>query len=394
MIMLILIDFSIYASYASTDQLLESNNIFKTDLEMIKEPNELLRGFYPEQPGIGGRTYYIKNMLTGQYLDVQNGTAGNGTNVWQYTFNGSLAQQWYLYSYGNGDYSLLSPVGNNGTYRFALDISNGKNENGANAQIWSIVDTDAQKFSIGKTTYGTYVLFTKCSNYEKAIVVNGPTCDVGRNVDQYTFQKHINEIWILEPVNRDVDKGIDYAKTNYQQYTHAYPNLTNFEGSTADCANFASQCLLSSGIHYDGDWRVYRKNFNYSQPTNAGELDNTWDLCQPRTSPWISAKQFGDYWRTKTTPGVYDANYILNHPGEIFSKIYQKGDIIQIAKNNFGFVAESEHTMFISDYTTYNGITNFALTYHSNSAKDKNLIQICEEYKNQGKNPYFVFFKI
>lgn len=373
-----------------------NNEVVGNDLviENMSINNNSTRALQPNNSEIGGRTYYIKNMVTGQYLDVEGGNATEGTNVWQYKFNGTQAQQWYIYSYGDGTYSIYTPLGNDGTYKYALDISNGSGDNYANVQIWTANGTDAQKFSIGRTTYDTYVLFTKCSNYDKAVVLNGPSCDEGRNVDQYTFQGYRNEAWILEPVSRNVELGIRYAHMNYNQYVSAYPNLTGFEGSTSDCANFVSQCLLASGVHYDGDWKIYRKNFDIDKPRKVAELDNTWELCQPRTSPWISAREFGDYFRTKTTPKAYTVNYILEHQDEIFNKNYYKGDVIQMATNRLGFLAESNHTMFITAYNSYNGKQNFALTYHSISVKDKNLIEICQEYKNEGKNPYMVFFSI
>lgn len=336
-------------------------------------------------------------MLTGQYLDVAGGVAANGTNVQQYKYNGTDAQKWYAYYNSDGTYTFFTPLGNDGTYRYALDISGGSGDNYTNVQIYTPNFTDSQKFSLAITNLQTYVLFTKVSNYQKAVVVNGPTCNQGGNIDQYTFQAHSNECWILEPVNFDTNLGVKYAHTNVENYVPAYPNLTNFEQNgemqTLDCANFVSQCLVASGKHYDGDWKIYRKNFNIYQPTNVTELDNTWELCQPRTSPWINAKQFGDYWRTKTTPEAYTVNYILDHPDEIINKNYHVGDVIQIAVNRI-IVAESEHTMYITDYGTYNGKQSYELTYHSHSNKDKNLLQICQEYKNDKKNPYMVFFSM
>ena len=40
--------------------------------------------------------------------------------------------------------------------------------------------------------------------------------------------------------------------------------------------------------------------------------------------------------------------------------------------------------MFITRYGKYNGIMNFELTYSSNPTINKNLIQICQEYRNKG----------
>lgn len=49
--------------------------------------------------------------------------------------------------------------------------------------------------------------------------------------------------------------------------------------------------------------------------------------------------------------------------------------------------------MFITRYGKYNGIMNFELTYSSNPTINKNLIQICQEYRNKGQNPYIDFLK-
>lgn len=373
---------------------IQAKNIINTQLNINNKKEIKMMYQRLESPELGGRLYYIKNMLTGQYLDVQGGNASNGTNVWQYKYNGTKAQQWYLNHNEDGTYTIFSQVGSENGYIYALDISNGSSDNCANVQIWYNNNTDAQRFNIVRTTEETYVLYTKCSNYQKAVVLNGPTCEEGRNVDQYTFQGHINEAWILEPANRNIDLGIRYAETNYNKQTFAYPYLINFNGHTANCANFVSQCMLASGIHYDNDWKVYRKNFNYDVPSNVNELNDTWELCQPKTSPWISAKKFGEYWIKKVNIKKFDVNYILNHPTEIYAQNFYKGDVVQIAQNNLGFLGASEHTMFITRYGKYNGIMNFELTYSSNPTINKNLIQICQEYRNKGQNPYIVFFRM
>lgn len=61
---------------------------------------------------------------------------------------------------------------------------------------------------------------------------------------------------------------------------------------------------------------------------------------------------------------------------------------------NLGIRAESWHTMFITNYLKYNNKDSYALTYHSESKIDKELLRICEEYKAQGRNDYLVFFSI
>ena len=55
-----------------------------------------------------GKIYRIKNANSGLYLDVADGGSSNGTNVQQYTFNGSTAQKYKIVSAGDGYYKLLT----------------------------------------------------------------------------------------------------------------------------------------------------------------------------------------------------------------------------------------------------------------------------------------------
>ena len=59
-------------------------------------------------PGIvNGTVYYIKNIYNGKYLDVKNGTDANGTDVWTYTYNATLAQRWRAVRNSNGTYTFF-----------------------------------------------------------------------------------------------------------------------------------------------------------------------------------------------------------------------------------------------------------------------------------------------
>lgn len=109
---------------------------------------------------------------------------------------------------------------------------------------------------------------------------------------------------ILEPVSRNYTLGVYYAIKNYDNYVSAYPNLSTCNDEVGgDCANFVSQCMLASGIHYQNSWYVYRKNGNYFVPTTVKQLNNTWKLAD--SSPWISARQFANYWKSNSTYRAY-----------------------------------------------------------------------------------------
>lgn len=358
------------------------NTVLQVDTELIPEVSNQSQMRSIETSDVAGKEFFIKNMYTGQYLDVAGGVSGNGVNVQQYKFNGSDAQRWYFHDNQDGTFSIYSRLSDDNYYRYALDISNGSTADCANVQIWSITDTDAQKFQISRTAeYSSFVFFTKVTNYSKAIVLNGPTCDQGRNVDQYTFQYHVNEMWILEPVSLKMKFGIEYAKTNYNHTVAAYPNTSGIGGN---CANFTSQCLLSSGLHYTSDWYVYRKNDNYWAPTSVSQLDNSWELADP--SPWISAKEFGKFWQARSNYHCLKGKDIVEDPTLMLKLAVHTGDAVQIADNILGIKGNSTHTMFISGVTN----TDLLVTYQSDNTLQRSLIDICEDHPND----YFVFYEI
>lgn len=334
---------------------------------------------------LNGKEFFIKNVYTGQYLDVSGGTAANGTNVQQYKYNGTDSQRWYMKYNGDATFSIYSRLGNNGSYKYALDIANASADNYANVQIYEINGTNAQKFQIGCTQNSTVVLYTVISNSSKAVVVNGPTCDQGRNVDQYTYQGHVNEQWILEPVNRDYTMGVYYARKNYDSYISAYPNVTKLGPNGGNCSNFVSQCMLASGIHYQNDWYVYRQNGTYTDVTTTDELDYSWELADP--SPWISAKSFAKYWKPNASYHDYKGKEILNNPTLIANSNMSMGDVVQLADANLlGNLGTATHTMYVTE--VQNG--DCVLTYQSINVRAGSLLDLCKRYPNN----YFILYDI
>lgn len=384
-VFILLVSILISISNATND--FNNNLLLVDDTTITKYEENNVKSRSLTYGDISGKEFFIKNMYTGQYLDVAGGIATNGTNVQQYKYNGTDAQRWYIRNNGDDTFSFYSRAGNDGTYKYALDISNASGENYANVQIWQINGTDAQKFQISQSVYSTFIFSTKASNFSKVIVLNGPTCNEGQNVDQYTFQTHANEMWILEPVGKYPILGVEYAKKNYNHYVMAYPNLNHF----GDCANFASQCMLAGGMHYQNDWKVYRKNNNFPAPTTIDQLNDTWELCSPRTSPWISAVQFGRYWKSLQSNIVwlsFKGSYAYNNPEEIMSFNIAEGDVMQQAENILNNIGDSKHTMYITGYTTYDSKPSFVVTGHSSEQPGKPLLQICKE----NPDDFFIIF--
>ena len=95
---------------------------------------------------VSGEYYRIEAAHSGKVLDVANGSNKSGTNVWQYSYNGSAAQLWRFVSAGNGYYYIQSKLG---TY---LDVYGGTASNGNNVWAYSLNKSNAQKWKLSRTT--------------------------------------------------------------------------------------------------------------------------------------------------------------------------------------------------------------------------------------------------
>ncbi|MBQ3306311.1 RICIN domain-containing protein [Candidatus Saccharibacteria bacterium] len=82
---------------------------------------------------------------TDRVLDVANGGTASGSNVWQYKYNGTLAQKWIVKEVGDGKYSFQSAL--SGLY---LDLANNPFtvNNGSNLQTYTGNGTTAQIFTL------------------------------------------------------------------------------------------------------------------------------------------------------------------------------------------------------------------------------------------------------
>lgn len=165
-----------------------------------------------EYSELNGKWFYIKNAYTGYYLDVAGGTAQGGTNIQQYEYNGSSAQKWFFEYQGNGEYLILTDVGstisNNTKYlNYALDIDCGTNANGTQIHLWNVNAGDTQRVGFTRTDDSTYVIWTKCSNFNRVASLADNLCVNGINVHQWEYFGETTNQWILEPVWTDVRYG-------------------------------------------------------------------------------------------------------------------------------------------------------------------------------------------
>ena len=159
------------------------------------QPNQPNQPAQPQQGVISDGWYYIKNVHAQKYLQVQYNAANNAQNVELASGTGASGQKWYVKNLGNGYFTLQSRVGN-----FMLDIANGANADGANAQIYSAYSGDPQQFTVRYAGNGNYAILSKCSYQSKALdAANWGTSD-GTNVCQWSYSGGNNQLWKFERI--------------------------------------------------------------------------------------------------------------------------------------------------------------------------------------------------
>lgn len=330
-------------------------------------------------------TFYIKNAYSGRYLDVSGGVKSNGTNIQQYEYNGTASQQWNMRYNGDGTITLFSALGNN----FVMDISGGLNVNGTNVQIYEYNGSDAQKFKVLGRNNGTMLFPVKVSNFEKTIEVKNSNCKNEGNVELNTRNSSWNQEWILEPVAHDWALGTYYTTHNHQEgnndyskYVHAYPKFNS------DCTNFVSQCLLAGGIHYNGDWYMYRKNNLYNEISSNWQVNTSWETVIP--GPWMGANEFKTYFVNNVAKKGYRAkgSQILENPSMMWNLNFVKGTVVQIAYGSGDKSGQSFHSLIITDYTTDNGNNTYLLTCHTKNISAISLLELCKIYPDD----HFLFY--
>ena len=139
--------------------------------------------------------YRIVNRHSGLCLDVSGSNTASGTNVQQWTGNGSLAQTWEVsFNKDDSTYVLTSAI-----HGKAVDMGGWSKDNGGNAIIWDNNNTDNQRWYITSVDGGYSFLINKHSN--KCLEVGGWSTEAGGNAIQWDYFAQPNQQWKFEMVN-------------------------------------------------------------------------------------------------------------------------------------------------------------------------------------------------
>ena len=152
--------------------------------------------------------YRLRNVGSGKYLNVHNGVDANTTNVYQWTADGTVEQNFRLEEKINGKYHIRAMCSSDG-YNRVLDIvkSGGVVASGCNVEIYNPTDPVAQEWLFYDMGNGRYKI-VPASNTSVALTSygtsngtsSGQTSTSAGNVFVQTYTGSLNQLWVFEPI--------------------------------------------------------------------------------------------------------------------------------------------------------------------------------------------------
>jgi len=196
--------------------------------------------FIPEEG-----TFMLKNLGSGKYLNVDNGIDTDGTNVYQWSSDGSIEQK-FKFEYESGSwYRIQAVCSSNGNNR-CLSISGATTtvSNNSNVVINAANNDIAQHFTIHSAGAKTVVLKPRY-NSNLALTAyglsngsaTGTTSSSAGNVFVSSYSSSNNyQKWVLEPVlaSLTIPEGSYYITTLDMMFlspSGAYQIVTDYTGS-------------------------------------------------------------------------------------------------------------------------------------------------------------------
>lgn len=151
---------------------------------------------------ISGISYYITNKNSGLSLDLPEGKLDSGTNVQQWDFNKSWAQQWKLISVDEKYFRIVSL----GDESKCVAVAENSAADGVNVELQEYKGTDNQLFSLIKSG-NYYGIVSKCSDGKGGLDVFEWSTENGGNVNQFAFNEYDCQLWKIEAVHSAIPSG-------------------------------------------------------------------------------------------------------------------------------------------------------------------------------------------
>ncbi|NLD92512.1 MAG: hypothetical protein GX639_07560, partial [Fibrobacter sp.] len=155
----------------------------------------------PVEKTIDDGVYYIRNKHSNKYIDVRGGSANNGTEIIQHSYNGNANQKFRIQYQSTGYYKIFPTHCSNKC--IDLGDSSAANTNGADLQIYDASNSfSEQNFSIRIMNDGSVEIGTVNSNGTKVLEVTDSSYSDYATVQIWERSDiRNNDNWYLEPAN-------------------------------------------------------------------------------------------------------------------------------------------------------------------------------------------------
>lgn len=215
---------------------------------------------------IPGRVYYIREKVSGNYLDVKGGEANNAVTAQLYTFNGSAAQKWKLID-GKDGYMQFEPLCGSG---YRLDLNNKSEAEGEKIQIYGNNNTDAQKWKLHPNADGSFQITSKATKDKKALT-NGPKSTTsGQPVQSYTRkEENEHQDWYFEPADEGTVSAVPKAGGIYHIRVRHSGQYIDVKNASTVAGTQAVQFNYNGGMNQQYRLLPYDGTYYQLEPVHA-----------------------------------------------------------------------------------------------------------------------------
>ena len=171
---------------------------------------------------LSGVPYYITNVNSGLAIDLPNGKLNEGTNIQQWEVNKLWAQQWRIITVDD-EWCRIVPMGDESK---CIAVASDTAADGTNVELQTYTGADNQLFKIVRSG-AYYGIVSKCSDGKGALDVFEWSKDNGGNVNQFAYHEYECQLWKITPVCPEPTAGVHYLLKNpesgmYVGYDRSY----------------------------------------------------------------------------------------------------------------------------------------------------------------------------
>lgn len=215
---------------------------------------------------IPGRVYYIREKISGNYLDVRNSETANGTVVQLCTFFGFAAQKWKLID-GKDGYLQFEPLCSPG---YRLDLNGKSDAEGEKIQIYGNNNTDAQKWKLYPNADGSFQITNKATKDKKALT-NGPKSTTsGQPVQSYTRKEgNEHQDWYFEPADEGTVSAAPRSGGMYHIRVRHSGQYIDVKNASAAVGTQAVQFHYNGGMNQQYRLLPYDGTYYQLEPVHA-----------------------------------------------------------------------------------------------------------------------------